>query len=173
MCVLSAMLTLLRFCFSVLCVCIYIISIIVISIYYTIDCCLLCQSWWHFSPLIGVVTCSYEHLCVVAVPTTGCFQYVCHLSYFCSIRGIATCCGDNVCTVCHAYPAAFLFFSVLCVCIGCLVWCLCPELYSQPGFWILTIFPVSFQFFFVLILMPPKRKRSEQQRQHQTTSTTY
>ena len=49
-------------------------------------------------------------------------------------------------------------FSVLCVCVGCLVWCLCPELYSQPGFWILTIFPVPFQFFFVLILMPPKRK---------------
>lgn len=69
-----------------------------------------------------------------------------------------------MCLVCHAYPAALLFFSVLCVCVGCLVWCLCPELYSQPGFWILTIFPVSFQFFFVPILMPPKCKRSEQQR---------
>ena len=60
-------------------------------------------------------------------------------------------------------------FSVLCVCIGCLVWCLCPELYSQPGFWIITIFPVSFQFFFVLILMPPKCKRSEQQRPYPNT----
>ena len=30
-------------------------------------------------------------------------------------RGIETCCGDNVCTVCHAYPAAFLFFCVMCL----------------------------------------------------------
>ena len=60
--------------------------------------------------------CSHEHLCVVAVPTTGCFQYVCPLSYFYSIgRGIATCCGDIVCTVCNAYPAAFLFCCVMCL----------------------------------------------------------
>ena len=58
---------------------------------------------------------------------------------------------------------------MLCVCTGCLVWCLCPELYTQPGFCILTIFPVSLQFFFVLILMPPKGKRSVKQQPSRNT----
>ena len=145
MCVLSAMLTLLRSCFSVLCVCIYIIPITVITIYYTIDCCLLCQSWWHFSPLIGFVTCtcSHEHLCVVAVPTASCFQYVCRLSYFCSLRGIATCCSDNVCTVCHAYPAAFLFFCVMCLYLHYSNNCYLYLLHN----WLLPIVPVLVAFF--------------------------
>ena len=116
MCVLSAMLTLLRSCFSVLCVCIYIIPIIVITIYYTIDCCLLCQSWWHFSPLIGVVTCSHEHLCVVAVPTASCFQYVCRLSYFCSFR-VLQLVAATMCVLSAMLTLLRFCFSVLCVCI--------------------------------------------------------
>ena len=120
-------------------------AIIVITIYYTIGCCLLCQSWWHFSPLIGVVTCSHEHLCVVAVPTTSCFQYVCRLSYFCSIRGIATCCGDNVCTVSHAYPAAFLFFCVMCLYLHYLNNNYCYHYLLHH--WLLPIVPVLVAFF--------------------------
>ena len=121
-------------------------AIIVITIYYTIGCCLLCQSWWHFSPLIGVVTCSHEHLCVVAVPTTSCFQYVCHLSYFYSIRGIATCCGDNVCTVSHAYPAAFLIFCVMCLYLHYFNNCYHYLLHH----WLLPIMPVLVDFLLLL-----------------------
>ena len=44
--------------------------------------------------------------------------------YILQHRGIATCCGDNVCTVCHVYPAALVFFCVVLV-FSCLV--LCPQ----------------------------------------------
>ena len=67
-----------------------------------------------FSPLIGVIIRSHEHLCVVAVPIRICFQClslnICILQH----RGIATCCGDNVCIVCRTYPAALVFFCVMC-----------------------------------------------------------
>lgn len=112
---------------------------------------------------------SHEHCCVVPVPTALFFNMSAIYDIFSSIEVWQLGCGDIVCPVCNAYPAAFLFFSVLCVFTGCRVSCLCPELYTQPGFCILTIFPVSLQFFFVLILMPPKRKLSVQQRPSRNT----
>ena len=72
-----------------------------------------CQSWW-VSLLLLELLCAVMHLCVVAVPIRICFQClplnICILQH----RGIATCSGDNVCIVCHAYPAALVFFCVMC-----------------------------------------------------------
>ena len=61
--------------------------------------------------------CSLEHLCVVAVPTTGCFQYVCHLTYiFCSI-GVLQLVAATMCVLSAVLTSMRSCFCVLHVCM--------------------------------------------------------
>ena len=110
------MLTLLRFCFSVLCVCIYIISIIVITIYYTIDCCLLCQSWWHFSPLIR--SCYVQSWALVCCCSANhklfsiCLPFIIFLQHkgYCNLLRATMCVLSAMLTLLR-----FCFFCVMCL----------------------------------------------------------
>ena len=58
--------------------------------------------------------CSLEHLWVVAMPTTGCFQHVCHLTYiFCSI-GVLQLVAATMCVLSAMFTPLCSCFSVLC-----------------------------------------------------------
>ena len=88
-----------------MCFCIKII--VIIDLHHQL---LHCHSWW-FSLLLleSFIMCSLEHLCVVAVPTTGCFQYVCHLTYiFCSI-GVLQLVAATMCVL-SALPYVFVCY---------------------------------------------------------------
>ena len=101
-----------------------------------------------FSPLIGVVMCSHEHLCVVAVPTASCFQYVCPLSYFYSI-GVLQLVAATICVLSALLTLLHSSLSVLCVCTlpySNNYYCYHYLLYH----WLLPIMPVLVDFLLLL-----------------------
>ena len=101
-----------------------------------------------FSPLIGVVMCSHKHLCVVAVPTASCFQYVCPLSYFYSI-GVLQLVAATICVLSTLLTLLHSSFSVLCVCTlpySNNYYCYHYLLYH----WLLPIMPVLVDFLLLL-----------------------
>ena len=121
---------------------------------YTIGCSIASHGGFFFSPLMGVM-CGHEHLCVVATPATGCFQYVCHLTYiFCSI-GVLQLVAVTMCVLSAMLTPVRSCFSVLCwyvpvwSCVYSIVYC--SKFYSQPDLASDTnIFASVFQFLFLL-----------------------
>ena len=92
--------------------------------------------------------CSHEHLCVIAVPTTSCFRYVCPLSYFYSI-GVLQLVGATMCVLSAMLTLLRSSFSVLCVCTlpySNNYYCYHYLLYH----WLLPIMPVLVEFLLLL-----------------------
>ena len=56
-------------------------------------------------------------LCPGATPATCYYKFIIYLRHM----GFATTCSDIVCTVCHAYPAALIFYLCTC-CTSVYLW---------------------------------------------------
>ena len=137
-----------------MCFCIKII--VIIDLHHRL---LHCQSWWFSLLLLELfIMCSLEHLCVVAVPTAGCFQYVCHLTYiFCSI-GVLQLVAATMCVLSAVLTSMLSCFCVLhvCMCWYLPVWsCVYSDnvlncIHNQILALDTNIFGSVFQFLFLL-----------------------